>query len=286
MRGTRRPFRVAAATVAVALWSAAGCSGDASSDAAASDPPAPAVPWSVADELAASRRGEYRKVLVVSSGTQALPLLEEWVAFDLDGGVVERTIVVGVGRDGRPDESVSRENPSLRFVYTRDTSYMWAPWTEASCGAAWVEMTPEMLARETGLEVGQGDLLIVEPLDILRSADPGELVSTTERSGLYEATVPGGTGLGLSSLVAIGPDVRERILDQEHPAEIRLARDGGEAEIRVDLDEVAAEVVSSSELDAGDEIGMTMQWTVTTAPEVAAPTVPSDVAGWAACEEP
>jgi hypothetical protein len=275
-------FRVVVALVVLVL--AISCSGDGGGEARPAETPAQVVPWSIAEGLAASRRGEYREVVVVASGSGAQPLVEEWVAFDLDAAVVDRTIAVHYSPDGASSsQTPTRENPSMRIIYTQDSAYMWTSWTEARCGAPWVEMPPEQIAADTGMDIEATDLLVVEPLDVLRSVDPGEPVSSDGHGSVYEVTVPGGTGLGVSSFLAAHPDMVERIVSQEHSAEVRLARDGGQVEITVDLSEVASELVRAAGQGAGEDVGMTVRWTVTTPQESVATTVPPDTVDRTSC---
>jgi hypothetical protein len=269
---------------------AAGCGGDGGGEGQADAPEgqeeaaaAPAVPWSVAEELTASRSGEYREVVVVTSDESAQPVYEEWVVFDLDAGVLDRTIALHMGTEGDALAApATRENPSLRFVYTRDTAFMWTAWTESRCGAPWVRMPPEQLAEDTGVDVEADDLLEVEPLDVLRAVVPGEPVTSNDSGSVYAVTVPGGTGLSLSAAVRAGPEAVDRIADLDHDAEVLLARDGAQVDVSIDLSELASELLSSAGQGVTDEVGMSLRWTIT-AGDGSAAEVPTDTTERTSC---
>jgi len=97
--------------------------------------------------------------------------------------------------------TATRDNPSLRFIYTAGTVLMRHPSAEARCGTPWVEMPPEQIAEATGAQFDAGALQALEPLEILRSTtDPGPPSETDERGSVYAVTAPGTTGLAGSPL--------------------------------------------------------------------------------------
>jgi hypothetical protein len=275
------------ATVAVLAAGCSGSGGDGQADAPAGQDEAtaaPAVPWSVAEEIADSRRGEYREVVVVTSEASAQPIVEEWVVFDLDAGVFDRTIALHTGADGElSGEPATREDPSLRFVYTRDTAFMWTAWTEARCGAPWVRMPPEQIAADLGIDVAADDLLKIEPLDVLRAVAPGEPVTSNDSGSVYAVTVPGGTGLGLSAALRAGPEALDRIADMNHDAEVRLARDGAQVDVTIDLSELASELLSAAGQGVSDDVGMSLRWTVTAGDGSVGAAVPTDTTERTSC---
>ena len=70
-------------------------------------------------------------------------------------------------------ESPTRENPSLRFIYTASAVYMWTSWAQGRRGAPWVAMPPEQMESHVGIDVDlePADLLVVKPLDMLGAVD-------------------------------------------------------------------------------------------------------------------
>jgi hypothetical protein len=267
--------------IAGALLVAAACAGDGGvlGASATTAPPAEEVPWSQALEVAAARRGEYREVMVVSSDAGAQALSEQWIAYDLDGPFVDRSIAVHIDPDTkRFTSTATRENPSLRFVYTATTVYLRHPRAEASCGAPWVEMPPEELAEAVGEDFDTGALQHLEPLDVLQSTtDPGPPIETDARGSVYAVTAPGTTGLALSVLVS-NPDLAERLAAEERNAEVLVPRGGGPVEITIDLTEVLSEVAAATDTPEGSPPRMVLTWTVTAPVDAVPTTVPADVA--------
>jgi hypothetical protein len=81
----------------------------------------------------------------------ARALSEEWIAYDLDVPFVDRSIAVHIDPEtDRFTSTATRDNPSLRFIYTAGTVLMRHPSAEARCGTPWVEMPPEQTADATG----------------------------------------------------------------------------------------------------------------------------------------
>ncbi|HKE73868.1 MAG TPA: hypothetical protein VKB57_09660 [Acidimicrobiales bacterium] len=266
--------------LAGALLVAAACADDGGgfgpSDTSAPDE---AVPWSQAVEVAAARRGEYREAVVVSSDGDSAALSEQWIAYDLDAPFVDRAIAVHVDpKTRRYTSTATRENPSLRFIYTAGSVFMRHPRAQAACGTAWIEIPPEELAQAAGATFDASRLQDLEPLDLLRSAkDPGPPVRTDGRGSVYEVPAPGTTGLALSVL-ASRPGLADRIAAEQRTAEVRVPRGGGPVEITIDLTDVMADVAGTTDAPVGFRPDVELTWTVT-APVAAVPTtVPTDAA--------
>jgi hypothetical protein len=268
-------------SIAGALLLAAACVGGSDDDAGptARDEPAAEVPWSRAAEVAGARRGEYRKVLTVSNRTVAQALMEEWVAFDLDAPFKDRSVAVHVDPEtSRFADTASREHPTLRFVYTADGAYMWHPRLAARCGTGWAAMPPDQLSTASGIDVDADDLLVVEPVDIIRSApDPGPPVATDARGSVYAVPVPGTTGLGMASgFLADHPEITERLAGEQRRAEVLVRRDGGPVEITVDQSNALVDMVRTDGQSDVAFTSATITWTLT--PVDAVPTtVPPEV---------
>lgn len=264
-----------------ALLVAAACTGDGGGQesSATTASPAEAVPWSQALEVAAARRGEYREVVVVSNGSGAAALSEQWIAYDLDVPFVDRSIAVHIDPETRRLESTAtRDNPSLRFVYTASTVLMRHPGAEARCGTPWVEMPPEQVAEATGMGFDASALQDLEPLEILRSTtDPGPPVETDALGSVYAVPAPGTTGLALSVLLS-NPELAESLAAEERTAEVRVPRDGGPVEISIDLTDVLADVAGAAGAAAGSPPDTTLTWTVTAPVDAVPTTLPADVA--------
>jgi hypothetical protein len=270
--------------IAGALLVAAACTGEGGSlgPARTTAPPAEAVPWSQALEVAAARRGEYREVVVVSNDASARALSEQWIAYDLDVPFVDRSIAIHVDPESRRFTSTAtRENPSLRFIYTAGTGLMWHPSAEARCGTPWVEMPPEQIAEATGVEFDASALQALEPLEVLRSTtDPGPPRATDERGSVYEVPAPGTTGLALSVLVS-NPELADRLAAEERTAEVRVPRGGGPIEITIDLTDVLTDVAratGATDAPAGSQPNIVLIWTVTAPVDAVPTTLPADVA--------
>jgi hypothetical protein len=124
--------------------------------------------------------------VVLSNDGGARALSEEWIAYDLDVPFVDRSIAVHIDPEtDRFTSTATRDNPSLRFIYTAGTVLMRHPSAEARCGTPWVEMPPEQIAEATGAQFDAGALQALEPLEILRSTtDPGPPSETDERGSV------------------------------------------------------------------------------------------------------
>jgi hypothetical protein len=273
--------------IAGALLAAAACTGDEDSlmPAETRPPPVEVVPWSQALEVAAARRGEYREVVVLSNDAGARALSEQWIAYDLDVPFVDRSIAVHIDPEtDRFTSTATRDNPSLRFIYTADNVIMRHPSAEASCGTPWVEMPPEQIAEATGAEFDASALQALEPLEILRSTtDPGPPSETDARGSVYTVPAPGTTGLALSVLVS-SPELADRLAAEPRTADVRVLRAGGSVEITIDLTDVLADVAGATEpadvtgAPAGSAPNIVLIWTVTAPVDAVPTTLPADVA--------
>jgi hypothetical protein len=179
--GVPPPAAAALALTATLLWG--GCGDDdrrdhergADSGAAggaggrAGDEPDP-VPWSVATDVVAARRGEYRQVLTTGTASRTVPAIEEWVTYDHDVPFVDRRIVWRIDTTtGEPTEGVSRENPTLRAVTTGTATYVSGARVEERCGTTWAEATPDQASAMTGAPV---DSFRADPTDALDTTAP------------------------------------------------------------------------------------------------------------------
>lgn len=275
--------------IAGALLVAAACT-DGGDDFGASitttAPPAEVVPWSQALDVAAARRGEYREAVVVSGDVGAAALSEQWIAYDLDVPFVDRSIAVHIDpKTRRYSATATRENPSLRFIYTGSTVLMRHPSAQAACGTPWIEMPPEQIAQATGVGFDAGALQDLEPLDLLRSAkDPGPPVETDGRGSVYEIPAPGTAGLAMSVLVS-RPELADRLAAEKRTARVRVPRGRGPIEITIDLTDVLADVTGTTEARAGSPRTFELTWTVTAPVDAVPTTLPTKVASRDECRQ-
>jgi len=239
-------------------------------------------PWSIAADVARSRRGEvHEKIMLVAAG-QTMVLKEEWITFDLDAARIDRAIVLPERTTG---VKASRERPSLQFRYTADDIYMRRHGIEEQCGASWAVMPPGLAAGgAAGVDIDPANPLLVEPLAVLGSLDePGPPVELDKSLRGYKVTVSGGTGLPLSSAVSKRPGVADRLAALEHPAWVWLDPDGGRAEVVIDLS--AALDVIGDDLGTGETAGakLMVAWTISERSRVDID-LPEDAASQAECD--
>lgn len=237
-------------------------------------------PWSVVPTIAAARRGEVYEIVTTSEGGGEAWLTQEWLTFDLDAGLIHRSIALSERLGGVEG---SREKTSLEFFYTADDVYMRKPGIEDSCGAPWVVAPPGFLGDTLGAPVAGEELLVVEALDVLAALpDPGPPSHQDETGSWYDVTVPGGTGLPVSSALAARPDLLERLSNLEHAAVVWIDPERRKAGISIDLSNALDEVASTLGLPTGAEGKLGTGWTVTPQDRVDL-TVPDDVAANADC---
>ena len=241
------------------------------------------VPWSVVPTIAAARRGEVYEIVTTSEGGREVWLTQEWLMFDLEAGLIHRSIAVSERSGGVEG---SREKPSLEFFYTADDVYMRKPGIEDLCGSPWVVAPPGLLGDTLGVPVDGEELLVVEALVVLAALpDPGPPSHQDETGTFYDVTVPGGTGLPVSSALAARSDLVERLSDLEHAAVVWIARDRSKAGISIDLSNAVDEVASTLGLPDGAEGKIETGWAVTPVDRVDL-AVPDDVATNADCAGP
>lgn len=242
-----------------------------------------AVPWSVAADVVAARRGEYRQVVAGGAAGRPAPMIEEWVAYDLDAPFVDRRIIWRVDpATGDPTEGVSWENPSLRVVYTKAATYMSGQRIEAQCGTKWVEATPRQAADMTGATI---DLFRadpgLEPIDILRTAEPEASADIEAYASVYTITVPGRTGLQFSSrAIWEQPGAVDRVDALSTTADVRLPRHSGPVEITVDL----AGAMDAAGRPLQDGKTLTATWDITAPLDRVDTTIPAEAAPPGACD--
>jgi hypothetical protein len=237
-------------------------------------------PWSVVPTIAAARRGEVYEIVTTSEGGREVWLTQEWLTFDLEAGLIHRSIAVSERSGGVEG---SREMPSLEFFYTADEVYMRKPGIEDRCGSPWVVAPPGFLGNTLGAPVDGEELLVVEALDVLAALpDPGPPSHQDETGSFYDVTVPGGTGLPVGSALAARPDLVERLSDLEHAAVVWIDRERRKAGISIDLSTAVDEVASTLGLPDGAEGNLETGWAVTPRDRVDL-AVPDDVAANADC---
>lgn len=276
--------------VALATATIVACGGDAEPRAAVTTTTATGrsgdgdpVPWSVVQTIAAARRGEVYEIVVTSEGGEEVWLNQEWLTFDLEAGLMHRSIALSERSAGVEG---SRENPSLEFFYTADDVYMRTPETEDRCGSPWVVAPPGFLGDTLGAPVDGEDLLVVEAMDVLAALpDPGPPSREDEHRTFYDVTVPGGTGLPTSSALTAQPDLVERLSDLEHPAVVWVDPEGRKAGIGIDLSNALHEIASSLGQPADGDGKLETGWAVTPRDRVDL-AVPDDVATNADCDRP
>jgi hypothetical protein len=258
---------------AVILFAATACgNGPGEDDIGTSDSSRDPVPWSRAVQLAAISEGQYTKRVTLSGGSEATTV--EWVSFDLPNEFIDRRI----GISDAPGQAgpATREDPSLRFLYMGSRILMWNPSVEESCGTPWIEMPADQLEQLTGLPIESDDLFVIEPLDILRQANPPREPLEDDADGtVYEIDVPGGTGISVSSFLAENPDLVEVIDKVEQTARVRIPGDHGPIVIEVDLTEVL-EAIQPGATAGGDAI---VTWSVSGPSEVTPVKLPAEIAG-------
>jgi hypothetical protein len=241
------------------------------------------VSWSVATDVAAARRGEYRQVLTSGTATRTAPAIEEWVTYDLDVPFVDRRIVWRIDTTtGQAIEGVSRENPTLRAVTTGTATYVSSSLVEERCGTTWTEVTPDLASAMTGAPVDsfRADP-VLEPIEILRTAGLDAPPGDPADAGTYRIEVPGETGLQWTSRTLWEqPGVIERVAALSPPAEVRLPRDGGPVEITVDLAEAMAAL--NRPLTAPQTA--TTTWQITAPIDAIDTTAPTGAAALGSCD--
>lgn len=266
---------VAALSLALLLGATA-CGGgsEVERSAPASEPSPEAIPWSEVVELASAQRGEYEKVIAAPQDGSVATLLTEWVTFDLRERFIDRR--VGLGAGIQQGAEATKEQPTLRFLYTRDGFLMWNPGVEQACGTPWVDMPPQAIAAATGISVNPRDVFVIEPFDAIAAADPpAQVKSVTREATVYEIWVPGMTGIPTSSALANKPGLIRELQDQQLSAEVRVPPEGGPWEMEVDLTP-AFEIIQPGAVSGAEP--PTTTWTITAPKHVPEPELPSEVA--------
>lgn len=266
---------VAAALSLVVLFGAAACGEDTTDGQSAATPKRSpeAMPWSDVVELADAKQGEYEKVIAGPQGDSEATLLTEWVTFDLQDRFIDRAVGLGPGLQGGTE--ATKEEPSLRFLYTDDGFLMWNPGAEQACGTPWVDMPPDMIAAMTGLSMSPDDVFVIEPFDAIAAAEPPvQAKSVTEDATVYEIWVPGMTGIPMSSSLANKPRLIRQLHKQQLAAEVTVPPDGGSWKMEVDLTP-AFEIMEPGAAGSGTP---TATWTITAPKDVPAVELPTDVA--------
>lgn len=234
-----------------------------------------AVPWKEVVAVTEAQEGEYEKTWDVTGGGHSATMMTEWVTFDLNKKVIDRRVALGAEFQENQAPEATRDEPTLRFLYTADRFLMWNPGVEGACGTSWVNMPPEAIEETTGLTFDPSDVFAVEPLDIIASADaPAEPESVTEQETAYAITLPGGTGIRMSSFLADKPKVARELEQQELSGEVRVGHGDAPLESSVDLTDALEAVQPGSAAQAT----ATVTWHVTAPADVPEPDLPSNVA--------
>jgi len=272
---------VALAGPACARDDAAGTRGSTPSEVT-EDAPAP-LPWSTVVAAATSPQGEYHEVTRATAAGRDHILAEEWVTFDADREMIDRRVALRFDpRSGEVDDSATRDDPSLQFIHADASIYMRHPQNLATCGTAWAEMSPELIAEQTGLAVDVGEPPTTELLDLLRGAgDPGPPSHNDDDATTFVVPAPGTTGIQLSTLVE-DPRLAERLTAMDQTAQVRVFHDDGTVEVIVDITDaiVAADPLFGASVARGASV--TQRWTLT-APVDVDIEVPTDVATRDSC---
>lgn len=245
--------------------------------------PPPPLPWSTVIAAATSPQGEYHQVTRAAGAGEEVVLAEEWVAFDVDREMMDRRVALRFDRStGEVDDSSTRDDPSLQFIYAGAHIYIRHPQNLANCGTEWAEMPTDLLAEQTGLAVDSAEPITTELLALLQDVgDPGPPTHNDDDATTFVVPAPGTTGIQLSTLVD-DPLLAERLSAMDQTAQVRVFHDGRPVQVIVDITDamVAADPRIGESVERG--VSVTMRWTLT-APADVDIEVPTDVATLDSC---